>query len=156
VLLIIKVKKTLHHLRHFLLFTCQNAFLVQTCFMSSKHLRLSSFGENHVFGPYLAQIVCRSTNETQNTWFAHLHKLFTSQNVFLVQLCFMTSKHIRICLFGDSLVSKHYLVQRVCRSTNQTLKILDLDNWCLLWAQISHYCIRNVKQTYIIYVIYFY
>jgi hypothetical protein len=44
----------LHHLRHFLLITSQNAFFVQLFFMSSKHLRISAFAEGHVSRPYLA------------------------------------------------------------------------------------------------------
>jgi hypothetical protein len=72
VLLNKKGERNLHHLRHFLLFTFQYECLVQLCFKSIKHLRISSFGENHVSSPYLAQIVCRSTNQTSNIWFGYL------------------------------------------------------------------------------------
>jgi hypothetical protein len=83
----------------------------------------------------------------------HYLFLFTSQNAFLVQLSFMLSKHIPKTLFGENHVSSRYLAQIGCRSTNQSLKILDLDIWCPLRTQVSHYYIRNVKQTYTIYVI---
>jgi hypothetical protein len=46
----------IHNLRHYLLFTFQHAFLIQPCFMSSKNLRISSFGENNVSRPNLAQL----------------------------------------------------------------------------------------------------
>jgi hypothetical protein len=54
----------LHHLRHFLLFTSQNAILVQIWLMSSKHIRISLFWESHVSRPCSAQILWRSTNHT--------------------------------------------------------------------------------------------
>jgi hypothetical protein len=43
--------------------TSQNASLNEPFFMSSKHIRISSFAENHVSRPYLAEIVCRSNNQ---------------------------------------------------------------------------------------------
>jgi hypothetical protein len=64
VLLNKKGETNLHHLSHFLLFTSQNAFLVQLCLMSSKQLRMSLLGESYVTSTYLAQIVWRSTNQT--------------------------------------------------------------------------------------------
>jgi hypothetical protein len=113
--------------------------------MSSKHLRISSFGENHVSSAYLAQIVESSRPIKHKKWIrklvsfvragrpqlllkkkgeTNLHHLrqfmlFTSQNALLVQLRFMSSKHIPVSLFGESHVSSTYLEQIVCRSTNQ-------------------------------------
>jgi hypothetical protein len=58
-----KCETNIDHLRHFLLFASLNAFLVEPYLMSSKYLRISSFGENHVSSPNLAQIVCGLTNQ---------------------------------------------------------------------------------------------
>jgi hypothetical protein len=60
----------------------------------------------------------------------------------------MLSKHIRISLFGGSNISRAYFPP-----INH--KILVLDIWCPLWAQVNHksYKIWKVKQTYTIYVI---
>jgi hypothetical protein len=55
-----------------MLFRFQIAFLVQLLWMSSKYIRISSFGERQVSIPYLAQIVFRWTNQTKNTWFGPL------------------------------------------------------------------------------------
>jgi hypothetical protein len=114
--------------------------------MSSKHIRISLFGGSHVSRPYLVQVVCRSTNQTLNTWFGHLVSimstgktqvllnkksptslhhlhhflLFTFQNLLLVEPFFMSNKHLRISSFGENHVSNSYLAQIACRLANQT------------------------------------
>jgi hypothetical protein len=62
----------IHHLHPFLLFKLKIAFLVQLSCMSSKHIRISSFGGSHVSRPYLLKFVCITTNQTYNTWFRQL------------------------------------------------------------------------------------
>jgi hypothetical protein len=54
----------IHYLLHFFLLKFLIAFLVQLSSMSSKHIRISSFGESQVSSPHLAPTVYRSTNKT--------------------------------------------------------------------------------------------
>jgi hypothetical protein len=93
VLLNKKGETNLHHLRHFLLFTSQNAIWVQTCFMSNKHLRISSFAENHVSRPYFAQIVCKLTNWTQKLGLDILCTLWAQITISVIKCVIASSNN---------------------------------------------------------------
>jgi hypothetical protein len=77
----------------------------------------------------------KKKNETNKPHSIHFF-LFMFQIAFLVQLRCMKCKHIWISPFGRSHVSSPYLAQIVVDRPLKP-KIIDLDNWCPLWALVT-------------------
>jgi hypothetical protein len=109
-------------------FSCKSFAIIQISSLIESHVFItfciiSSLDKTNLshegridWSPYLAIYAVGETNIHHLINFL----LFKIHIAFLVQLRCISSKHILISSFGESLVSNPYLAQIVSRSTNQT------------------------------------